>query len=130
MTGVGARVALAAVAVLVLAWLGVMERDTRLQAQGVSERNLARADADLRAARVLNPDTAPDLGRAFLYLHRPGAAAARRAAALLEGVLRREPDNIAAWSGLLLVARGHDPGTVRRALRALRRLDPLDFHQR
>jgi cytochrome c-type biogenesis protein CcmH/NrfG len=121
-----ARVALAVVAVVVLAWLGVMERNTRLQAQGVGERNVARADADLRRAGFLNPDTAPELGRAFLYANRSGAEPARRAAAVLEGVLRREPDNLRAWSGLLYATRGRDPVTARRAVAAMRRLDPLD----
>jgi LacI family transcriptional regulator len=69
-----ARVSVAVAALAVVAWLAVMERDARLQASGfaaatqprVAER-FARADADLRGARLLNPDTTPDLARALLH---------------------------------------------------------------
>lgn len=124
--GIAARAAVAIVAVVVLAWLGVMERDARLQASGVAAAapppDFARADADLRAARLLNPDTAPDTARAVLY---NSVGRKPQAAALLEDVLRREPDNLTAWALLLLVARDDDPAAVRRALAARRRLDPL-----
>jgi hypothetical protein len=103
-----------------------MERDTRLEAQGIGERNVARADADLRRAGFLNPDASPDLARAFLYVNRPGAESARRAIPVLRSVLRREPDNLFAWSGLLYVSRGRDPATAASARAALRRLNPLD----
>jgi len=120
-----ARAAVAVVAVLALAWLGVMERDLRRQLGGVhaaGARDFARADADFRAARQLNPDTQPDLSRAFLYQR---AGRRKEARALVEGVLAREPDNLAAWGLLYTFARGHDPAAVDRALAARRRLDPL-----
>ena len=69
-----ARVAVAVVAVVVLAWLAVMERDARLQARGVALAGSAQraTDYDARARRVprglvLNPDTTPEVGRALLY---------------------------------------------------------------
>ena len=85
-----ARVAVGLVAVFALGWLAVMERNVRLEERGrqASGRlavagNEARAEAAFRDARFLNPDTAPDLGRAVLYLvtrgHAP--ATARRALA-------------------------------------------------
>ena len=64
------RAALIAVAVVVLAWLGLMERSARLQASGVdalARQDLARAEADFRGARLLNPDSAPDLSRAYVF---------------------------------------------------------------
>jgi len=124
-----ARIAVALLAVVVLAWLGVMERDARLQARGVEAAGrlgdpggAERAHAAFRAARLLNPDTAPDVGRALVYQaqERPDAAIA-----LLEDVVRREPDNPTAWSVLYAVARLADPPVARRALEARRRLDPL-----
>ena len=128
------RIAVALVAVLAIAWLGTIERDTVLQDRGVSlsgklskPGNAARAEQAFRDARRLNPDTTPDVGRAFLYL-----AGERRseAKALLEDVLRREPDNLTAWGVLYNVSRGHDPATARRALAARARLDPLSARRR
>lgn len=119
-----ARAGVAVVAVVVLAWLGLSERSVRLQASGVSataRHDFDRAESDFRAARLLNPDAAPDLGRAFVY-----AASSRQpeAVALLGDVLRREPDNRAAWGVLEQITRQSDPATARRAQAALRRLDP------
>jgi predicted Zn-dependent protease len=123
------RAAVALVAVLVLGWLAVMERDTRLQERAIKASgrlsvagNEARADAAFRAARFLNPDTTPDVGRAVMYLARERRPAA---AALLRDVLRREPDNLTAWSVLYGVTRQSDPATARRALAARKRLDQL-----
>ena len=123
------RVAVALVAVLVLGWLAVMERDTRLQERGIKASgrlgvagNEARADKAFRDARFLNPDTTPDLGRAVMYLARERRP---EAAALLRDVVRREPDNVTAWSVLYVVTRERDPAAARRALAQRRRLDPL-----
>ena len=121
-----ARLLVGAAAVLVLGWLGVMERDLRVQMPG-GHRSAARAESDLRAARFLNPDTAPDLERALLYYNtrRP-----RQAIALLEDMTRREPDNVVAWVALYRLSSARDPATARRALDAWRRLDPLDAPRR
>jgi hypothetical protein len=116
-----ARVTVALAAVVVIAWLGVMERDTRLF-QAAAKGGPA-AEADVRSARFLNPDTGPDLYRAFLYTNR---GQWRRSIALIEDVLRREPDNLFAWVGLRAAARGHDPSAVRRADAAVLRLDPVN----
>lgn len=102
------RAAAIVAALLALGWLGLMERSVRLQASPTEDR--------LRAARTLNPDTLPDVRRAFLYQSRDRPDDAAR---VLEDVLRREPDNLEAWG--LLYAFTKDP----RALEARRRLDPL-----
>ena len=112
-------------AVLMLAWLGVMERAVRLQASGVeaAERgDFAAAGADLRASRLLNPDALPDMRRAFLY---QGSGRQDEAASVLEDVVRREPDNLEAWGLLYAFTQERDPAAARRALEARRRLDPL-----
>ena len=129
-----ARVAVAAVAVAVLAALGLSERNARLQAEGVAAAgqlriagNAASAAADLRAARLLNPDTAPDVNRAVV-LRAQGKT--RTAIALLDDVLRREPDNIRAWALLSQVAPRDDRAVARRVAAARRRLDPLGARAR
>ena len=130
----GARVAVAVVATLVVGWLAVMERDTILQERGVKASGQlkvagsgARSESALRGARLLNPDTAPDLSRALLY---QGQGREREASALLADVVRREPDNLAAWGQLYVLTRGSDPATARRALAAAARLDPLSARRR
>lgn len=128
------RVVLAAVAIAAVAWLAVMERDTRLLAGGVKAAGRAgraqafrRADADFRAATFLNPDAEPELGRALLY----DAAGRPDAAAVLDRILRREPDNLTAWGLRYAVARAHgDRLAARRALAAQRRLDPVNARRR
>jgi cytochrome c-type biogenesis protein CcmH/NrfG len=129
-----ARVAVALVAVVALGWLAVMERDVRLQASAVRASgrlavpgNAARAEAAFRDARLLNPDTAPDLGLALL---RQGRGQRPEATALLSDVVRREPDNVTAWALLYSVTRGPDRATARRALAARARLDPLAARRR
>ena len=125
-----ARGCLAVVAVVVLGWLAVMERDLRLQERGAealrpgsTPARLARAETDLRRARLLNPDTAPDVNLALAQRARGEPA---RALAAIERVVRREPDNLMAWATLALLARGHDEAAVERAAAARRRLDPLN----
>jgi hypothetical protein len=125
-----ARAGLAVVAVLVLAWLAVMERDLRLRESGVdalrpgaSAAQLAAAERDLERARLLNPDSAPDVSLALLQRARGEPERALRA---IEAVVRREPDNLRAWATLELLARGRDAAAVERAVAARRRLDPVN----
>ena len=124
-----ARGALIAVALVVIAWLAVLERDVRLQARaerdsrhGATPAQLARAADDLRRARFLNPDRDPDVSRAVVESSRGHRA---QAIALIEDVVRAEPDNLLAWGLLAVYARGTEPAAVRRAFDARRRLDPL-----
>jgi cytochrome c-type biogenesis protein CcmH/NrfG len=118
------RVFVIIVAAAVLVWLGVMERAVRLQAGGTAAaeaRDFDAADRDFRGARLLNPDTTPDAQRAFVY---QAGGRSEDAVALLEEVVRREPDNLQAWGLLYAFTRERDPGSARRALEARRRLDP------
>jgi hypothetical protein len=124
------RAAVAMAAVAVLAWLAIMYRDARLQAEGVrlaghitGRADLERADAAFRAAKLLNPDTTPDLARALLSY---GAGRAGDGIAGVEVVLRREPENLVAWGVLLTMTRDRDRPAAARAAAARRRLDPLD----
>jgi hypothetical protein len=123
---VAARAVVAVLALALLAWLGVMERDTRLQARGTAataRQDFARAESDFRSARLLNPDTTPDARRAYVYAL---SSRQREAVTLLEDVVRREPENRAAWGVLEEITRATEPETARRARDALRRLDPLN----
>ena len=125
-----ATAALVVVAVIVIAWLAVMERNTRLQSASFAaakKGHVARAVSDLRRSRFLNPDTTPDLSRALLYY---GQGKRAQASDLLQQVLRSEPRNLPAWGELLVVSRGHDPAQTGRALAAIKRLDPLDAPRR
>ena len=129
LTHVVSRAVVAAVAALVLVWLGVMERDVRLQERGTAALRsegdpgvLARAERDLRRAKLLNPGTEPDVTRALV--RRAGETEASRA--LVEDVLRREPDNVTAWRVLMVLA----PDRAGRSLAEQRRLDPLNAPRR
>jgi hypothetical protein len=131
--GVTVRVGVVLVAAALLAWLAVMEYDARTLNRGVETASemltsggtpagFRSAEADFRDARLLSPDTTPDLHRAVLYrVH----AREPQAIALLEDVVRREPDNVTAWNVLHALVRGRDPAAARRALAARRRLDPI-----
>jgi hypothetical protein len=129
-----ARIVVALAAVVIVAWLAVMERDARLQKRGVSTASemvvsgrfdpagFRSAEEDFRDARLLSPDTTPDLHRAVLYqVH----GRAPQAIALLKDVVRREPENVTAWNVLRELTRERDPATARRAAAAQRRLDPV-----
>ena len=129
-----ARVAAAVVAVLVLAWLGLSLRNVRLEERGgaaagrlAAPGNAVRAQEDFRRVRLLNPDPQPDVARAVVLLQTGRPA---RAIALLEVVLRREPDNARVWRTLFEVTAERDSARAQRALAALRRLDPLNFERR
>lgn len=124
-----ARVAVGIIALAAIGWLAVMERDARLYDRGLAAggrlddpATIARAEADLRAARLLNPDRTPDVARA-LVLSTTGREAEARA--LIEDVLRAEPDNLSAWSALGYANAGKDPAVDERVREAVRRLDPL-----
>jgi hypothetical protein len=131
-SSLSARGAVAVIAVGLIGWLVVMERDARLLDRGIAASGrlddpatVARAEADLRAARLLSPDRTPDIWRALVLgtTRRPGARA------LLEDVVRAEPDNLSAWTALGWVAGG-DEALERRVAAEMRRLDPLNGGRR
>jgi predicted Zn-dependent protease len=125
-TAAPARIAVALVALCALGWLVVQERNVRLQDRGIAaaeRRDVPRAEASFRAARLLDPDPLPDVRLAFVY---QGSGRPEQARRVLEDVLAREPDNLSVWSLLFALTRDSDPATARRALAARRRLDPLN----
>jgi hypothetical protein len=123
------RPLVAVIAVLVIGWLAVMERDQRLYDRAVAAGGslddpgtIARAESDMRGARLLNPDRQPDIGRAVILVTTGRQPEARR---VVEDVVRAEPDSLSAWDALGFVNRGRDPALRRRVDAAIRRLDPL-----
>ena len=87
-------------------------------------KEFRRAVDDFHGATFLNPDTQPALS-SVLLAH---SGQPRRQAADVESLLRKEPDNLAAWVTLESINLGrHDSAGIQQARRALRRLDPLDF---
>lgn len=118
---------LALLAVAVLAWLVIVERDLRLEVRGIREgghNKLAQAHHDLHRAGLLNPDSTPQLVEATLY---SGRGQRPLALSSVNGVLRAEPKNLGAWTTLLLVAGANDDADRTRGLAAVQRLDPIDF---
>jgi hypothetical protein len=121
------------VAVVLIGWLVVMERDARLYeriAAGVrfdDPATVARADDDLRSARLLSPDRTPDVLRALIL---SAAGRSPGARALLEDVVRAEPDNLSAWTALGWVNGGRDAQLERRVVAEMKRLDPLSGARR
>ena len=110
-----ARIAVAAVAVLVLAWLALMLRDWRLQEDGAAA---LRPGSDARAAGAgrarparrrgcSTPTRRPDMNLALLASAR---GQPERALAGIEDVVRREPDNLSAWAILAVLARDRRGG--------------------
>jgi hypothetical protein len=124
---------LIAVAFLVVAWLGLSLRATRLEAEGrdVVDRaqrgEITRAEVeqgldDLRRARRFNADKDVLLAEVALLTE---AGRADAAAALAERVVADEPDNLDAWVFLYLGAvLTRDDARRARALRAVASLNP------
>jgi hypothetical protein len=123
-------VALLAVAVLALGWLGVLYRDFRIVDGGspglLGYASLSRADFERRAARLddaalLNPDPTWRLNLGLALIERNP----RRAARELRQVVAREPDNVTAWKVLYVAARRFDQPLAAHARAQAKRLDPL-----
>jgi hypothetical protein len=123
------RVLIGFLAVLVLAWMGVLLRDhvvaesasPLLYQARLSPAEFDRNIAKLEDAELLNPDSSLDLARATYLMLRGRSAAAIDAA---EDLLREEPDNLVAWGVLRDAARGFDPRRAARARAAVARLNP------
>jgi tetratricopeptide (TPR) repeat protein len=120
------RVILVVIALGVIAWLAVSERNAMLTSQGAkaaSQGDYATAERDLEAADFLNASTFADYSRAIVLQQ---AGRRDEAVALIEDVLRREPENSNAWSVRLLMAiQAKDKQAEERARAKLRELDPL-----
>lgn len=124
MIGVATRFAIAAAALagalLLWSWLGAASSYERaIDAVNESGGRLSPGQAkqvrdDLRSAARHTPSTEPELAIAQLdlFLDEP-----RRAAVVLREVLRREPENAAAWGLLAIALSGVDEPTARDAAR-------------
>jgi hypothetical protein len=124
-----ARGLLAALAVVLIAWFSLLARNHAIGTEAaeriISEPNMRPADwqramYDLRRAELLDPSTEWSLTRAQYLLLRDRRGAMRVA----DDVLRREPDNLAAWWVVLRAARDVDPERWREATAEIRRLNP------
>jgi hypothetical protein len=126
-----ARAGVALLAVLVIAWLGVLLRDERL-ARSAKDRvfytptlsgpALGRELDRLKRARLLNPDRTPDLQRAALLLQRGHPDEAARIA---EEHVRHEPAALDAWTLIAKANRRRDPVRAAEAVAELKRRNPL-----
>lgn len=124
------RVSLAAVAVAAIAcmaiWLhghnATVSADNALLDRSAGPAQLEHAIGRAKAARTLNPSTEPDLAIYGLLVRLGRTSQAR---AVFESIVRREPDNRAAWSLLAVTTQASDPAQFRRALEHLHELSPL-----
>jgi len=128
---VAVRAVLAVIAVLVLAWVGVLLRnheigkDAAIRAffgpklsQAERERDLERLDD----AQLLDPNAYWKVARAnYLILDGNRTGAARAA----EQLVSDEPQNIFAWGTLVQASRRSDPARASEAAAEIRRLNPL-----
>jgi hypothetical protein len=91
-----------------------------LRGPDYSER-LDRAERLLRRAARHTPSAEPELklARALVF-----GSQDRRAAAVLEPVTRREPENYDAWTLLAIALERSDPAASRRARARARELSP------
>ncbi len=120
---------LALIAIVLIAWFSVLARNhalgteasLRIVAQpGMGAAQWQRSMDDFRRAELLDPSTEWSIVRAQYWLLRDKRKALRAA----DSVLRREPDNLAAWSAVLRASDGLDPARHRQAVMQIRRLNP------
>jgi hypothetical protein len=125
------RLLLAACAILVLAWVGVLVRDhyvgesaaqVLLYKQNLSDREFERHIQRMADSRFLNPSSSADLARGTYYLVRGEPRAAARVA---EALVRSEPENVDGWQLLWSATRDNDPARSREAAAQVKRLNPL-----
>lgn len=129
--GMLSRLLLAACAILVLAWVGVLVRDhyvgesaaqALLYGQNLSDREFEHNIQRIADSRFLNPGTSADLARGTYYLVR---GRPRAAAHVAEALVRSEPENVDAWQLLRQATRDTDPARSREAAAQVKRLNPL-----
>ena len=113
-----ARLALALVALLMVAWMAVLLRDYELGYDALANRDPER----LEEAKLLDPSRYWHRIQAGLYLV---TADNERAVAEAEAIVREEPDNINAWTVLYHATRRTDPRRAAQAADEIRRLDPF-----
>jgi hypothetical protein len=124
-----ARVLIALVAILLIAWFVALARNHAIATSAsdriVSDPAMDAADwrnamHDFERAHLFDPSSDWSLIQAQYELLRDKRAALQRA----ENVLREEPDNLSAWWVVLRAARDVDPARYREAVAAIHRLNP------
>jgi hypothetical protein len=124
------RLALVAVALVAVTWLGLSLRAAVLEADGrdalargsLTRDELASALNDLDGAGFANIGSGPRLVEARLLAAdgRPGAALT-----VAEGVAADEPENLEAWALVYIAARAtKDDERAERSFAAIRELNP------
>jgi hypothetical protein len=126
-----ARVALIAAALLVAGWLAFSLRAVRLEANGralvplpperAEPADVERMDDLMARAARGNPDVRPQVSRGFLLAV---AGESRRAIAVIEPVVRREPDNLRALTVLRSALSSTDPAAAERVARRIETIAP------
>jgi predicted Zn-dependent protease len=123
------RAALAVLALIVVAWSGVLwwgesvGRDASnriITDRGLSDAEWERQMDRLRQANLLDPSTKWPIAEAGALLHRGHRA---EAAHVIADVLEREPDNVEAWIVLREAAEGREPAKAAHARAEIRRLN-------
>jgi hypothetical protein len=127
---IAARLVLLTAAIVACAWfaLGLRALDDQTSVTAVINGNHTITAAQARSiestladARVLNPDEALNILRAQVEF-RTGDVP--KAAAIVKGIVGREPLNVNAWLVLELMTRQIDPATNRLAQARVRALAP------
>jgi cytochrome c-type biogenesis protein CcmH/NrfG len=126
------RAVVVVLAILVVAWLAVSYRDADsidsgaylAGRAGATPAQLADGVKDVRSAGTLNPSRTDRLGVEAALEARRGHQAA--AAALLEELVRHEPDARDAWFLLAQMYRTQNPRRAAEARAQFKRLDPRE----
>jgi predicted Zn-dependent protease len=125
------RAAVAIVAVLAIAWLGVSYGNARV----IRHAQIAAADPkatpaqieaalrEVRGERTLDPSRTESLSYAAALEIRAGRPDEARK--LYERIVQLEPDSPEAWLVLSKLTQKSDPARSAQALAQVRRLDPL-----
>jgi predicted Zn-dependent protease len=123
---------LAAVAVAIAVFTGLWLHSARLEKKGqqIAQRppqtltagDVKRATDFFERSRAHSPDLRPAEREAGLLI-RTGHL--NEAVALLRPVVRREPDNLTAWTLVAIAAQKSDPALARQAVARARALNPL-----
>lgn len=128
-TSLPLRAALLVLCLAALVFVVAGLRAARAEVAGhafLTDRELRSADVtpaleSFRDAQRLNPDTSPELAEAALLSLRGRYG---ESITVLEDVVRSEPENADAWTGILGAARRSDPARAAEAERRLRELKP------
>ena len=125
------RIALIAAAVVLAGWLAFSLRAVRLEDEGRAlvplppkravAADVERMDDLMERAASGNPDVRPQVSRAFLLAV---AGESRRAIAVVEPVVRREPDNLRALTVLQSALSSVDPAEAERVAQRIRAVAP------